>query len=448
MTAPAPRGRSAARERPGRPLRAAGLLVTTRHSASTLPWQCSTELPTVGVVLGVNQLSGGTIFSYDPWECYARGILSSPNMVVLGQLGRGKSALVKTYLSRQLVAGRQAFILDPKGEYAALATRHGLRQLRLGGGSPHRLNPLDPPPSAFGGADDGSDAPAMVRARTAVLSALVEDGLRRPMTAEERACLAAVTEQLPRQALIGDAAEALLEPSALLAQSLHSSATQAAGAARPVALALRRLLTGDLAGMLDAPTTLSAAPPGTDEHDNRQPQRSGSGLVLDLSAVHGTDALTPVMVAAGAWLAARLAQPTPQRRLLLVDEAWAVLASAPTTRWLQQLSKLARAHGVQLITVVHRTSDLTAQTDDGTASNRQAQGLLADAETRVVYAQAPGERHATRELLGLTDSEADLVGQLPPGRALWRIGSRTAVVDHLLGPGDAQLVDTDSQMQP
>src|SRR4051794_17718183 len=84
------------------PLRRPAITVTTRHSSSLFPWQCTSQLPQVGIPLGINQLTGGTAFCYDPWHLYEHGLLSSPNMVVLGQLGRGKSALVKTYLSRQL----------------------------------------------------------------------------------------------------------------------------------------------------------------------------------------------------------------------------------------------------------------------------------------------------------------------------------------------------------
>jgi len=47
--------------------------VTTRHSASLYPWQHGTGLPLAGPILGVNLLSGGGVFSYDAWECYAAG---------------------------------------------------------------------------------------------------------------------------------------------------------------------------------------------------------------------------------------------------------------------------------------------------------------------------------------------------------------------------------------
>jgi hypothetical protein len=171
------------------------------------------------------------------------------------------------------------------------------------------------------------------------------------------------------------------------------------------------------------------------------------------------------MVCAGAWLSRTLTS-TPRnspseiavstiagegarrQRLLLVDEAWAVLHLPATTAWLQALSKLARAHGVQLITVVHRVSDLSGQADSGTATQARAQGLLADAETRILYAQTPGERAALRDLLDLTDVEAQLVTQLPPHRALWQIGRHRAVVDHVLSAVERdRLIDTDQHMR-
>ena len=39
------------------------------------------------------------------------------------------------------------------------------------------------------------------------------------------------------------------------------------------------------------------------------------------------------------------------------------------------------------------------------------------------------------------------VGQLSRGRALWKLGGRTAVVQHVLGPSEMEIVDTDARMQ-
>jgi hypothetical protein len=414
------------------------IAITTRHSASLYPWQIGSTLPADGPVIGLDLLAGRTVFHYDPWALYGRRVLTSPNMVVLGQLGKGKSSLVKTHLHRQLLHGRQVFVLDPKGEYAPLARLHDLPLLRLGPGSADRLNPLEPLP--------GEDSAALHQRRAQTCSAFAATGLGRELDPEERAALASTLATLPPDALLGHLVEGLLEPHERTASELRTSTAQLAGRVRPVALELRRLLHGDLAGLLDAPTTTRLDP-------------HGPGLVLDLSAVFGSPALPAVMVAAGAWLS-RALTPTARdgdgdsavhlrRRVLLVDEAWVLLHLPATTAWLQALSKLARAHGVQLVTVLHRASDLAGQADAGTATQARARGLLADAETRVLYTQSPGERPLLRELLDLTDVELDLVTQLPPHRALWQIGRHRAVVGHLLSHREsAQLIDTDQHMRP
>jgi type IV secretory pathway VirB4 component len=348
-------------------------------------------------------------------------------MVVIGQLGTGKSALVKTYLRRQLACGRQAFILDPKGEYAPLADRTGLAHVRLEPGGRHRLNPLDPPPNAM-------SPEAIARSRAAVVAALAGGGLGRDLSAEERAGIAAAVTELTDAPVLGDVATCLLEPSTAMATQLATTPDRLAAAVRPAALELRRLLHGDLAGMVDGPSTVALNP-------------NGPGVVVDLSAVYDGDGLVPVMVSAGHWLSAALQAGSTRRRFLLVDETWALLHSAATTRWLQGISKLARRDGVALITVVHRLSDLSGQADIGSATAAQAQGLLPDAQTKVVHQQDPSERGQAVALLGLTQAEADLVCRLTPHRALWQVGTHAAVVDHVLSADEVELVDTDARMR-
>ena len=66
-----------------------------------------------GVVIGDDLLGGSFVF--DPFELYAAGVVSNPNMVVFGQIGRGKSAFVKTFLWRQAVFGRAGLGRRPEG---------------------------------------------------------------------------------------------------------------------------------------------------------------------------------------------------------------------------------------------------------------------------------------------------------------------------------------------
>ena len=95
-----------------------GHRTTTAHIQSAYPFVAEGGLGGRGVYIG-RDVYGGS-FCYDPWELYGRE-LTSPNAVVVGIVGRAKSSLVKTYVFRQAVFGRQAWIVDVKGEYDRLA---------------------------------------------------------------------------------------------------------------------------------------------------------------------------------------------------------------------------------------------------------------------------------------------------------------------------------------
>src|SRR5579862_8997889 len=161
--------------------------VTTRNLGAAYPFIAERGLGQRGVVIGDDLLGGSFVF--DPFELYAQGVVSNPNMVVFGQIGRGKSAFVKTYLWRQAVFGRRAWVVDPKGEYGDLADAWGVRPVALRPGGAVRLNPLDPGPDADGAPDGGPDATG--RRRMELLSSLGSACLGRNLAPRERAALGA-----------------------------------------------------------------------------------------------------------------------------------------------------------------------------------------------------------------------------------------------------------------
>jgi hypothetical protein len=363
-------------------------------------------------------------------------------MVVFGQIGRGKSAFVKTYLWRQAVFGRRAWVVDPKGEYAALAAAWGARPVALRPGGPVRLNPLDPGPAEEDSDDAAGISPAGGRRRQAeVLASLASACLGRALFPRERAATdlalaqAARVESAPTLPRVVDA---LLDPSADSAGSVRTDRATLLEDGRDVALELRRLVSGDLRGMFDGPTS-----DGLD--------LNGSFVALDLSALYNSPALGVLMACATAWLQATLARQAAANGsghvFVVVDEAWAVLANLGVARWLQASWKLSRAYGVANVAVLHRVSDLQAVGAAGSEQVLLASGLLADSETRVVYGQAPGEVGIARELLSLSETEADLVPQLQRGVALWKVGRRSFLVRHVVGRAERRIVDTDAAMR-
>jgi hypothetical protein len=229
--------------------------------------------------------------------------------------------------------------------------------------------------------------------------------------------------------------DALLVPDGGSAAAVHTDVAGLALDGREVALELRRLVRGDLAGMFDGPTSSGI-------------RLDGPLVVLDLAALYGSPALGILMTCTTAWLQTVLMRGDGIRRVVVVDEAWAILSNLGIARWLQAGFKLSRAFGVANVAVVHRLSDLRAAGAEGSEQQRLAQGLLADSETRVIFGQPPSEILAATELVGLTDTEAELLPKLPRGVALWKLGQRSFLVEHRLHPSEAALVDTDTRMTP
>src|SRR5438874_11761547 len=114
--------------------------VTTRHAQAIYPFMAAGGLGGRGVFIGRDSTGGA--FCYDPWVLYGQGLLDDPNTIVLGKLGQGKSALVKTLLWRMLLFGRRAFVLDVKREYGPLCEAVSVRPISLVPGGGVRLNPL------------------------------------------------------------------------------------------------------------------------------------------------------------------------------------------------------------------------------------------------------------------------------------------------------------------
>jgi hypothetical protein len=393
---------------------------TTAHLQAAYPWVSGGGLDGDGPYIG-RSLFGGS-FRFDPWSLYAAGVLTSPNLVVLGQIGRGKSTFVKTFVRRQAALGRQAWIVDPKGEYGPLAAAEGAVALRVAPGGALRLNPLDA----------RSAAPELLA--SIVASSLGHDLGPAQRTAIELAVRAVAHRVSGRVPVLADVVGCLLDPDPALAAEVRTDAAGLAADGRDVALELRRLVEGDLAGMFDGPTS-----EGID--------LGGRLVVLDLSALYSSPALGVLMTCATAWLRAQLLDPDAGQRVVVVDEAWAVLRDLATARWLRATFKLARAYGVVGIAVVHRLSDLRTAGTAGSEERALAEGLLADSETRVVFGQSRSEATDVAAALGLSGTEADLLPQLPRGVALWKVGHRSFLVQHVVDPVDADVVDTDAAMR-
>ncbi len=399
---------------------------TTRHAQAIYPFMAAGGLGGKGVFIGRD--SGGGAFCYDPWVLYGQGLLDDPNVIVLGKLGQGKSALVKTLLWRMMVFGRRAFVLDVKREYGPLCELAGVRPISLVPGGGVRLNPLASRPEEH--------------AQLELLRAVTVTALGGPLTQIEAAALRealhTVRAAVSSEPTLPEIAATLFAPTAEMADRLRTTPERLATDARRAALAIQDLCEGPLRGMFDGPTT-----PGL--------ELDAQLLVLDLHAVRDSPAVGILMACATAWMSALLArmaaEPGRERLINVADESWKIVQHTGLGEWFQSNFKLARQFGVMNLVVLHKLADLQAAGDAGSRAARIAEGLVADASTRVVYHQDESQVPLTRSLLGLSESEAQLISMLSAGQALWRVGARSFVVQHYRSRIETAMTNTDTGMR-
>ena len=95
--------------------------MTSSALAACFPFTSSNlQVAENGIILGVNDLTNIPIV-VNPFD------MQNSNVMVIGASGSGKSFSVKTMLLRLRRGGAKVFVIDPQGEYAALAGKLGHR---------------------------------------------------------------------------------------------------------------------------------------------------------------------------------------------------------------------------------------------------------------------------------------------------------------------------------
>jgi hypothetical protein len=400
--------------------------------AGAYPFLAEAGLGTEGVFIGQDSWSAAA-FVYDPWVLYGAGVLTNPNALLAGVIGKGKSMLAKSLAARSIAFGRKVYVPgDPKGEWTVVARAVGGQAIELGGTLATRLNPLDEGPR-LAGTDDATWRAETTKRRRALLGSLTESALGRPLLPTEHTALDAALATV-----VGSSAPILpMVVDALFAPAgdwLGSSAAQLVADGREVGHALARLVHGDLAGLFDGPSTVRFDP-------------SLPMVSLDLSRISGSNQLIGlVMTCASAWMEAALADPAGGLRYMVYDEAWRLIAQPALLARMQSQWKLSRALGIANLMVIHRLSDLDAVGDANSETRNLALGLLADCSTKIIYAQEAGEAQKTGGVLGLSSTEIAQLPELDMGEGLWRIGERSFMVRHLCTPDELSLFDTNARM--
>lgn len=300
---------------------------TTSVASSFLFSSSSLSMPD-GVLYGFDDQHHPLIF--DPFH----PTLENANSVVFAKSGAGKSYFTKLTALRLLYAGIDFLIIDPEDEYRRLSQQVGGQYMRLASSSGQHLNPFDLPP-AEADIEEGRDPLAE---QVAAIIALVEVMIAepgQPLSVHERSVLDTALYQT--YALAGITADPKThgQDPPLLRDFQAVLAGTPGDDAASLATRLQRFVSGSLAGLFSGPTNV--------ELENRF-------VVFNIQALEAE--LRPVaihLIAGFVWNKVRRSR---KPRLLIIDEAWALMQYPEGAAFLASMARRARKYylGLQVIT--------------------------------------------------------------------------------------------------
>ncbi|OLT34393.1 ATP/GTP-binding protein [Actinomadura sp. CNU-125] len=289
-----------------------------------------------------------------------------------------------------------------------------------------RINPLDP---AIPG-----------QHQIDVLTSMVEIVLGQPLTSDAAFALEValtraniVASGQGRATVLSDVFAALTAPTTAMLGRRPCSAEELTEWGMPAAFALHRLVSGNLAGLFDGPTSA-----GID--------LTGRLVIFDLTRLPREGEAMPLFLAvAGAWLRFGWIDPrSTTKYTLVVEEAWHILGHRPVARLFNEFMRFGRRLALSVVAVAHHLSDLRLD------EVPEAMSIIKLSATRVVYHIEGEDADTVAEYLELPQwarqAIKDPANLCAPGNGVWSLAGITQLVQHLRTGVEEELTNTNKRM--
>jgi len=411
----------------------AGAPTTTRQAEILNTALIGPPTGTRGVVTGRDVLSR-TPIAHDPITAYNSSPreVSSPNVIIMGDVGAGKSTHTKAnqVLRPLLLRNRRCVVFDKKdqageGEYSGVVRRYGYEPIRFTtDNTGTTLNLLDPLILRGTGIKGQSrllnivtrlargDQPLNeweAEALRAALRRTVERADGRPPV---------LADVLPSLGSIADDPDyATLSPTAR--DDLHRAG-----------LSVRWTLNGlleEYSGLLDGETSKAV-------------DLSGKLTSFDISQLPDDGPAVPVVMAIGnMWMLGRLRGERGHATTVVYEEGWHMIGG-PSAQLIKANQKLARGLGIANVFVMHKGTDIPRDSP--------GMAIIQEAQTVCIYRQSrPEDALWCQQTFGLDPETAQTIERLRDGHFIFKYGSHPEThVQHILSPWEAEVTNTDEAL--
>lgn len=297
-------------------------------AALTFPFVSSELVQESGILYGINK-SNNSLVIVD------RFLLNNANAIIFAQSGSGKSYTAKVEILRQLMQGTRVIVIDPEREYKQLTKSVKGTYIKLSATSKEKINPFDFSLKSYNGKNNLAEH---IQDLTEIVSLLVGS-----LNSEERAvidkALIATYKHFGFTMRMKKFDDKQKFP---LLKDLYKALKKMKQ--KDLCDRLERFVSGSLSTVFDGQTNVNL--------DNRL-------VVFDIKDLD--ESLRQIMILATANFVHSQVKADPQKRILVIDEAWILLQHEESARFLAGLTRRARKHYLGVTLISQQANDFLNQ---------------------------------------------------------------------------------------
>lgn len=375
----------------------------TTSLATTFPFVTSELTMDHGIMYGLN-MHNKSLVVFDRFE------LENANAVVFAKSGAGKSYFVKLEAIRSLMLGTEIIIIDPEREYENLSKAVDGAYISFSQDKGHKMNPFE----LSGITEEGDDELRMkLLALQGFFKVLFEDLSNVEESILDRALILAYREK----GITFDPKTQTKTPPMLedLYKVLNGMAeNEAHGMARR----LEKYIIGSGAGVFNEASNFEINNPFTvfsvrDLQEELKPL--AMYLMLDFI-----------------WTRIRKDR---KRRLLIVDEAWYMMQSEDSAKFMYSIAKRARKYYLGLSTITQDVADFLG--------NEMGRAIISNSSIQMLMKQSPSAVELLQKVFNLSDGERNYLLNCDKGQGLFFAGQNHVGIQVLSSIAEHEIITSD-----
>jgi conjugal transfer ATP-binding protein TraC len=375
----------------------------TTSLATTFPFVTSELTMDHGIMYGLN-LHNRSLVIFDRFD------LENANTVIFAKSGAGKSYFVKLEAVRSLMLGTEIIIIDPEREYQDLAESVNGAYISFSQDQGNKMNPFELP----GVTEEGDDE---LRMKLLSLQGFFRVMFGKMSNIESSILDRALILTYREKGINFDPKTQTNTPPMLedLYKVLKGMAEKEA---HGLGRRLEKYIMGSGAGVFNEASNFEIVNPFTvfsirDLQEELKPM--AMYLMLDFI-----------------WTRIR---KNKKRRLLVVDEAWYMMQSEDSAKFLYSIAKRARKYYLGLSTITQDVADFL-NTDMGKA-------IISNSSIQLLMMQSPTAVEKLQEVFKLSDGEKNFLLNCEQGQGLFFAGTNHVGIRVLSSVSEHELITSD-----